>query len=74
MARAWVAMINRRLSARSTMTPAHSENSITGKNWANPRRPSMKADAVRRCMSQPWATLCIQVPVTEMSWPEKKSL
>jgi len=29
----------------------------------------MKAESVSRCMSQPWATLCIQVPTSDTSWP-----
>ena len=58
-----------RLSMESTITPAQRESRRTGRNCANPRNPSIRADEVRRCISQPWATLCIQVPIREMSWP-----
>src|SRR2546422_782251 len=57
---------------RSTTTPAHSENMSTGRNCMNPSRPSMKEESVSRCMSQPCATLCIQVPISEMSCPVQK--
>ena len=73
-AEVWVTRIRRRLSTRSATTPAHSENTRTGRNWRNARRPSMNADDVRRCISQPCATLCIQVPIRETSWPVQNNL
>ena len=54
---------------RSITAPAHSDSSITGRNCVKPSRPSQKAEWVSRCMSQPCATLCIQVPTSETSWP-----
>ena len=50
---------------RSITAPAQSESSITGRNCVKPSRPSQKAEWVSRCMSQPCATLCIQVPTSE---------
>ena len=54
---------------RSITAPAQSDSSITGRNWVKPSRPSQKAECVSRCMSQPCATLCIQVPMSETSCP-----
>ena len=31
----------------------------------------MNAEDVSRCMSQPCATLCIHVPISETSWPSQ---
>src|SRR5713226_5371824 len=43
-------------------------------NWlAKPTDPSSSEDPVSRYTSQDWATLCIQVPIREMSCPLKKS-
>src|SRR5689334_20517823 len=43
-------------------------------NWlANPTEPSSKDEPVIRYTSQDCATLCIQVPISEMSWPLKNS-
>ena len=33
----------------------------------------MNAESVSSCISQPWATLCIQVPTSETSWPLQNS-
>ena len=52
-------------------TPANSASGSTGMNCANPSSPSMNADAVSVCMSQPCATLCIHVPISETSWPDQ---
>src|SRR5713226_1133722 len=43
-------------------------------NWlAKPTVPSSSDDPVIRYTSQDWATLCIQVPIKEMSCPLKNS-
>ena len=36
-----------------------------------PSTPSIHAESVRRCISQPWPTICIHVPITEASWPHQ---
>jgi hypothetical protein len=65
----WVTRRSFRLSIESTITPAQRESRSTGRNCMNPSSPSMRAEEVRRCMSQPWATLCIHVPMRETSCP-----
>jgi hypothetical protein len=71
IAATWVASSSRRLETRSTTVPAGSESSSTGAELAAAARPSSAGESVRRSTSQPWATLCIQVPVSEISWPAK---
>ena len=66
----WVANRMRRLSYRSASTPPNSENSSVGPNC----RASTKPIAVPELpdssrISQSWATRCIQVPVSEITWP-----
>src|ERR1700752_1134908 len=45
----------------------------TGIWLANPTDPSSSQDPVNRFTSQDWPTVCIQVPIKEISCPLKKS-
>ena len=42
---------------------------MTGANWAAATRPSTNGSLVSSSTSQPCATDCIHVPMTETSWP-----
>ena len=43
-------------------------------NWLQKLMPpSRTMEPVSRYTSHAWAIFCIQVPIREMSWPEKKS-
>src|SRR5437667_4557203 len=53
--------------------PPRGEARNTGIWLAKPTDPSRSDDPVIRYTSQDWATLCIHVPISEMSWPAKKS-
>ena len=46
---------------------------MTGRNWAVATIPSQIGSPVSWRTSQAWATCCIQVPTSEISWPQKKS-
>jgi hypothetical protein len=72
MATTWVMISSLCLGSRSASVPAMSEKSSTGSELAAATRPSNAGESVRRNTSQPWATLCIQVPISEISWPIKK--
>src|ERR1700690_833834 len=55
------------------MMPPSGEARNTG-NWlAKPTAPSLSDETGGRDTSQDWATVCIQVPMREMSCPLKKS-
>ena len=68
-----VTMRMRRRSTRSARMPPKVAKRKTGASVANEVTPSRAAEPVRRKTSQDSATDCIQVPVSEMSWPAKKS-
>ena len=60
----------RRASRRSTTTPA---NTVNGRNWQSASRPTATGECVSSSISQAVAMFCIQVPLTEITWPEKNS-
>ena len=45
---------------------------MTGMNWKTARNPRATGSLVSSRMSQLWATLSIQVPTSEISWPDQK--
>lgn len=65
----WVQMRILRLSKRSAADPPSMVRKIIGKPAAKLTIPSMIALFVRVLMTQPWAMICIQVPVSEMEVP-----
>ena len=69
----WVAMSVRRLGRLSATIPPNRPKIITGTNCAAATTPSMNGSFVRVRTSQAWATACIQVPTSEMSWPDQNS-
>jgi len=71
VASAWAAMMVRRRFHRSARTPANGATTNVRIWEANPATPSSTFDPVRSYTSQPIATLCIHVPVTESPCPKK---
>ena len=67
----WVAISSLRVSKRSTTTPPSGPKKVTGRNWQAVTRPSSVLLPVSCSTSQPWATVCIQVPASETAWPPK---
>ena len=63
----------RRLGHWSAMRPPNSPNTITGPNWATDTMPSQSGSCVSCSTSHAWATCCIHVPISEISWPKKNS-
>ena len=53
--------------------PANSPRTMTGMNCAAATTPSQIGSWVSSRTSQAWATCCIQVPTSEIAWPEKNS-
>ncbi len=68
----WVASSSRRLSSRSAISPPQMPNTSTGANCSAVVMPTGRARLVSRSTSQSWASCCIQVPLTDTSWPKKK--
>jgi hypothetical protein len=73
MAAACVVITSRRGSRRSAKTPAKRPSTLNGMNWQRTRMPTATGDPVSSSTSHAIATFCIQVPVTEVIWPMKKS-
>jgi hypothetical protein len=67
-----VAITVLRTSSRSTRTPLKSPSTVAGRNWQSMRSPTATGECVSSRMSHAAAMFCIQVPVTETTWPEKK--
>jgi len=65
------AIISRRLSTRSAMTPPSNAKSSVGRLCNAVTTPREKGECVRIRTSHPWATFCIQVPAMETVWPAK---
>ena len=64
--RACVHTMRRRLSTRSTTTPAYSVNSSTPRERSACVSPTANGELVMSSTSHPSATDCIQVPMSEM--------
>jgi hypothetical protein len=54
------------------MTPAMKARQSMGADCSALMSPSLNGELVSSRTSHDCATLCIQVPMSEMSWPEKK--
>ncbi len=63
----------RRLSVRSATSPPYGPTSRIGRVCAAKVRPTHVADPVISRTSQAWATICIQVPTSEIDCPAKYS-
>ena len=70
---ACVAITSLRLSNRSATTPAKSPKTVKGMKRQKARMPTASGEWVSSTTSQASATFCIQVPLTEITWPVKKS-
>ena len=62
-----------RFGSASASTPPNRPKTMTGTNCAAATTPSQNASLVSSRTSQAWATCCIHVPISEMSWPPKNS-
>ena len=60
-----------RLGRTSAMMPPNSPRIRTGRNWAAATIPSQNGSWVRRSTSHARPIDCIQVPTSEMSWPNQ---
>ena len=61
----------RRLSMRSTITPATGPSRRSGRYWSAAVAPSTNPEPPSCSTSQVSAIACIQVPLTERAWPMK---
>ncbi len=68
---AWVAISSLRLGMRSASRPPQAPISSIGRNCSAVVRPTATPLSVRVRISQIAATVCIQVPESEISWPAK---
>jgi hypothetical protein len=66
-----VTISTRRLGRRSAISPPHAPNSRIGTNCRPAVRPTETPLPVSFTISHISATLCIQVPETETTWPRK---
>ena len=67
----WVTKRSRRLSTRSTMTPASGPSTSRGRYWRAAVAPSTSPEPPSWRTSQVRAMACIQVPLTDRAWPMK---
>jgi hypothetical protein len=68
---ACVIISRRRFGMRSASRPPHAPATRIGRNWSAAARPTIVPLPVRRRMSQTSATVCIQLPASETTWPVK---
>ena len=68
---AWVVISSRRFGMRSASSPPQAPNRSIGRNCSAVVRPTATPLSVRLRISQIAATVCIQVPDSEISWPAK---
>ncbi len=68
---AWVAISSLRLSKRSASTPPYAPKSRIGANWLAVVRPTANPLPVSWSTSHISATICIQFPLSETTWPAK---
>ena len=66
---AWVTSSSLRLDIESATRPPQAPASSIGRNWSAVVRPTAKALPVRVSTSHISATICIQLPLIETSWP-----
>ena len=67
----WVAISSRRFGTRSASRPPQAPIRSIGRNCSAVVRPTARPLPVRLRTSQIAATVCIQVPESEISWPLK---
>ena len=68
-----VHITSRRLSIRSATTPAKSPKRVNGAKRQKASAPTAIGESVSSTTSQASEMFCIQVPLTEITWPMKKS-
>jgi hypothetical protein len=66
-----VTVSSARLSSRSASTPPQAPNSSTGRNWSPAVNPTAAPLPVSCTISHISATICIQLPEIETTWPAK---
>ena len=62
---------SRRFGTRSAISPPQAPNSSIGRNWSAVVTPTATPLPVSVRISQISATVCIQLPEIETSWPTK---
>ena len=67
-----VAITSLRLSIRSATTPAKRPKTVKGMKRQKASAPTASGEWVSSTTSQASAMFCIQVPLTEITWPVKK--
>ena len=67
----WVTISSRRLSMRSASSPPHAPANSIGTNCSAAVRPTAKLESVSFRTSHISATTCIQLPLSETTWPMK---
>ena len=65
----WSAIIRRRLSIRSAITPPYGASNRTGNVCSAMITPSAVLECVSVSTSHDWAVICIQVPISDIDWP-----
>ena len=71
--RDWVTYMTRSFGSRSAIRPPSGPNRNMGRNRTAVTRPSSVPLWVSSSTRNDWATVCIHVPATETSCPEKYS-
>jgi hypothetical protein len=69
--RVWVVISSRRLGSRSASRPPHTPANNIGTNWSAAVSPTATLEFVRRRTSHISATICIQLPLSEVICPMK---
>jgi hypothetical protein len=67
-----VIISSRRLAIRSAISPPHAPISSIGRNWSAVVSPTATPLPVSDRITHSSATVCIQLPEIETSWPMKK--
>ena len=67
----WVTISSERLGSRSASRPPNAPKRRKGRNWSAEVTPTATPLPVRERISHISATICIQLPDSETSWPAK---
>ena len=68
---AWVSIRMRRLGKRSASRPPNAPSTRIGANWRQAVMPTARPLPVSLSTSQVSATICIQLPLSDTTWPAK---
>jgi hypothetical protein len=68
---ACVTISSRRFGTRSAIRPPKAPSSSIGTNWSAVTKPTATPEPVSVSTTQISATICIQLPDSDASWPTK---